>query len=1172
MKKAYRKDIWRTVKNEKKRFLSILLITMLGVTTLTGVTAACADLRYSADRFYDTQNLYDISVVSTLGLTEDDVDVLSRMDGVKAAEGSYSETVDTQTDGLHRSAEVKVLSSQGMNEPYVLEGRLPVKKDEIAVTENYISETGKSVGDTVEFSQREVEDAQAEPVFEHLSYTITGVVIDAANVNSAEGSASFRASSSADYTFFVPAGAVSSEVYTAVYLTLSDTKDYQCYSEQYQNRVDEVVQKIETEIKSQREQARYDSVTGEANAKADDAQQEMDDEFSKAEKEIKEAWNEISDGRQALTHGQEQLLLQEEQAKEAFAKARRKLEDGLAEIRENETKLEQSEAELKQGESQLKSAELELETEQKSAAEQFEQAAGELLLQAEQTKQAYNTLSEQAGQAAGMLGPLWPKKEWQAYLTAVKTGDGEKEKEQFLESLQSKTDLMVYQLEEQIAGLNPEASDYQEQLEAFNAKKQELEKLPTSMDALVLGIGQLQMVSRQIEDGQKQLEKQQEAADAQFFEAWETIKEQKAELADGKAALKEGRRQLEEGKRQLKDGEDELKIQEEKAEDQIADGKKQLEDSEKELKDGEAELKEQEAEFYDKKQEAETEIAEARREIADIDMAQWYVQDRSSLSGYSNIQSDSGSIEALGTAFPVVFLIVAVLIGLTTITRMVEEERGLIGTYKALGFSSGEIRRKYIVYAVAACLLGGIIGDLCGFILLPKIIFIIFDTMYLLPEYFLRFHLFYGLGGLLLFLLGIAGAAVYACRMELKQMPAVLMRPKAPHAGSKVFLERMPFLWKRFSFLNKVTARNLFRYKKRLVMTVSGIMGCTALVICGFTIKDTVSDLLPKQYEQIYQYDLLAAAAADDNEKLLSYLDSEGEVEDYINVLTDSVKVKNQQGKEEKLQLIAVPKGESLDTYIRLESLAGEKLKLKDGEIYITQNASRVLDFDRSDTVYIQTSGLEQAGVQVTQIVQNYLGNTVYMTQKTYEDLFDEYKPNGVLAHFSEACKDQTAYTENLSRLDGIVSAVSTEEMKTDFSAAFYLVNMVVYVILILAAGLAFVVLFTLSTTNISERIRELATIKVLGFYDREVHSYVNKETLILTAMGICLGLPLGHVLGNVLAGVLNMPSIQFAASIHPVSYVIAAVVSFCFALIVDLVTNRILDRINMVEALKSIE
>ena len=792
--------------------------------------------------------------------------------------------------------------------------------------------------------------------------------------------------------------------------------------------------------------------------------------------------------------------------------------------------------------------------------------------QEEQTTQAYAALSGQADQIAGIFGSLWPAKEWQAYVAAAGTGEAKEELEDFLKSLQSGIDIMTFQIDLQIANLDPAAADYQEQLESLNAKKQELAGLPQSLTELAAGMGQLQTASAQIEAGQKQLEQQQKDAEVQFQEAWAAINEQEDELLQGRTSLEEGRAQLISGKQQLADGEKELKLQEEKAAAQIADGKKALADSSRELEDGEAELKEQEAEFYDKKKEAEAEIADARREIDDIDMAQWYVQDRSSLSGYSNIQSDSSSIEALGTAFPVVFLIVAVLIGLTTITRMVEEERGLIGTYKALGFSSREIRRKYIVYAVLACLLGGVIGDLCGFILLPKIIFIIFDTMYLLPEYFLRFHLIYGLGGLLLFLIGIAGAAVFACRVELRQMPAVLMRPKAPHAGSKVFLERIPFLWKRFSFLNKVTARNLFRYKKRLVMTVSGIMGCTALVICGFTIKDTVSDLLPKQYEQIYQYDLMAVAAADDNEKLLSYLKTDGNVEAYINVLTDSVKVKNQQGKEEKLQLIAVPEGETLDSYIRLETLTGEKLNLLDGEIYITQNASRVLEFDSLDTVSIQNSKLEQADVQVTKIVQNYLGNTVYMTQNTYEELFEEYKPNGVLAHFSETCRDQTAYTENLSRLDGIVSAVSTEEMKTDFSAAFYLVNMVVYVILILAAGLAFVVLFTLSTTNISERIRELATIKVLGFYDKEVHSYVNKETLILTAIGILLGLPLGHVLGNVLANVLNMPAIQFVASIHPVSYVISAVVSFCFALIVDLVTNRILDRIDMVEALKSIE
>lgn len=355
-------------------------------------------------------------------------------------------------------------------------------------------------------------------------------------------------------------------------------------------------------------------------------------------------------------------------------------------------------------------------------------------------------------------------------------------------------------------------------------------------------------------------------------------------------------------------------------------------------------------------------------------------------------------------------------------------------------------------------------------------------------------------------------------------------------------------------------------------MTVLGIMGCTALVICGFTIKDTVSDLLPRQYEHIYRYDLMAVTSVDENENLLSSMEKDDNIKDYVNILVDSVTIENQNGETESLQMYVVPEGETLDSYIRLEDLNGNALSLDTGDIYLTQNAAELLGIQSGDKLLIQDSKLVQQEVTLSQVAQNYLGNTVYMTQGTYESLFGKYEPNSILAHFSDSCKDQIAYTDTLGRQEGMVSVTSTQEMEQDFAAAFYLVNMVVYIILILAAALAFVVLFTLSTTNISERVRELATIKVLGFYNNEVHLYVNKETLILTAAGILLGLPFGHVLGNVLAGILKMPSIQFVASIHPVSYLISAVLSLVFALIVNLVTNRILNRIDMVEALKSVE
>ncbi|MBR4026882.1 MAG: ABC transporter permease, partial [Lachnospiraceae bacterium] len=572
----------------------------------------------------------------------------------------------------------------------------------------------------------------------------------------------------------------------------------------------------------------------------------------------------------------------------------------------------------------------------------------------------------------------------------------------------------------------------------------------------------------------------------------------------------------------------------------------------------------------DKKAEALELIADAREEIAELKMTEWYISTRTSLSGYGNIKTDAGCIEAIGNAFPIIFLTIAILISLTTITRMVEEDRGLIGTYKALGFTDSEIRRKYLIYALLACLFGGILGDLMGFVLLPNIIFIIFGVMYQIPAYSLTFNYFYGIGGIVLFIIGIAGASIVSCEAELSHMPAMLMRPKAPRNGSRVFLERITPVWSRLSFLNKVTARNLFRYKKRLFMTLFGIAGCTALLICGFTIKDTVTGLMPRQYEDTYQYDIMAVA--EDNDKLLEYLEDNNAVRKYMNTLITNVKLINEEGKEETVQLIVLPDGMSMKSYIRLYNKAGDNLTLSEEDVFATINVSKVLGFEKEDMITIQNLQLELADVEITEIAMNYLGNNVYMTQAKYEELFGTFEPNGALILLRGEEEEQEAFAQELAEKDGMLSAISTSSLKEDFEPAFQIINLVVYVVIVLAAALAFVVLFTLATTNISERERELATIKVLGFFDNEVHAYVNKETLILTGLGILCGLPAGNLLGTWLMSILNLPSIYFATTIYPISYVISGVIAICFALIVNTITDRSLNKINPVEALKSVE
>ncbi len=1203
--KAYTKDTFRTIKKGKKRFFAIMLITALGVCMLSALKASCEDLRYSADEFFDEQNLFDISVVSTLGLTDEDIEVLSKLEGVEAAEGAYSETVFTTVEDKTKQASVCVLSEKGINKPYLVEGEMPDAADEILVTSKYISETGKQIGDLLEIEEDmddeevsdssneteeqtnsedentedenaeetdsdedsldedleiEVEEETETPNFLHTSYRIVGVVIDVTDINSNEGAVAFRSNSTTDYTFFVMPDAVESDIYTAVYLTLDGTDEMLCYSDEYEAAVEEIVSYLEDNIKEDREQARYTAVTDEAWEKIADAQQDMDEAFAKADEKIADAKQEIADGWQEVEDGEQEIA----DAKKEIADGEAEIADAQKEIADGEVEIADGWEEIADGEAKLADAKSELanaEAEIKDGWAEIDDAKAEL-------KNGWSKLER--GEEELERG----KKELEDGEKQLAESEKEMEK-QFAEQKQSLLETIELleglpgqetALEEAKAGLEQIEQEEEKALAQIALSKSKLE---TERDTLEANSKELEAGKLELEKAESQLEeaeKKLEAGEKQLEEGKKEIAKAEQELADGKAKLIDAEQELADGKAELIDAKQEL-----------ADGKAELIDAEQELADGRVELEDGQKEldenlvtYEEKKAEAEEKLNDAKSEVEDIKMTDWYISTRTSLSGYGNIKTDAACIEAIGNAFPVLFLTIAILISLTTISRMVEEDRGLIGTYKALGFTDKEIRRKYVIYALLACIFGGLIGDVMGFVVLPNIIFTIFGVMYQLPTYQLTFNTLYGIGGIILFILGIVGSSIVSCSAELSHMPASLMRPKAPRSGSRVLLERITFIWKKLSFLNKVTVRNLFRYKKRFFMTIFGIAGCTALLICGYTIKDTVTELMPLQYEDTYEYDVMAVA--EDNDKLLKYLEEEAKITEYVNTLITNVKVINSLGKEETIQLIVVPDNTALEKYIRLYDEEGNAVSLGNDDVLITINASKVLEFETGDTVTLQTLKLDMADVNVSGIVMNYLGNNVYMTQSKYEQLFEEMEANGALILLDGTSEEQLSFADSLAEKDGMLSAVGTDSLKEEFEPAFQIINMVVYIIIILAAALAFVVLFALATTNISERERELATIKVLGFYDNEVHLYVNKETVILTAIGILLGFPFGKVLGEWIMAILNLPSIYFKTSLYPISYGISAVIAISFAFIVNFITDRSLDKINPVEALKSIE
>lgn len=1261
--RAFERGILRTVRGTLKRFVALATITALGVTMLTGLRAACVDLRNSADAFFDEQRLFDVRVQSTLGLTDDDVVALAALPGVELAEGGYVETCYTTVGSTSEKVDVKALSPSGMNEPVVLDGRLPERDDEVAVTKRFLEDSGLSVGDTVTFRGADDKDdapdaeddegvlseLESAEVFERRSYTIVGTVLDPMEINAGEGTMSFRSSGGSQYSFFVLPDCVQApETFTVVYLAVEGADGPLCYSAEYEDVVDGVRQSVE-DARAERERARGEGLRADATAEVDEAEAEALDELADAEAELDDAQAELDEGRAEVADGQRELDEQREDAMAQLDDAQatidencRTLDEGAADyeagLAEYEEGLAAYEAALPAAEQQLRDGQAALDAARKNideaeisdgvtiaSLEDLREEAQKGVALLDSTVAQLTEGLESAGSelsAAGLddhglvasataLSEAWEaldglepdsKEAEEAIAKVAEAADGAAAAlETVSDDLAGQHGLLegsIGALEGQIEALqqanpdDPLIAELSEQLESMQGMLENLETSQKGMTALQQGLEAADLSARAgerieaqagaaelektIEQARSAIEDELDAQQAEIDQGWRDLRAAYDQLESSRVLLVQSAEQIADGRAQLAEGQAELDRQRAEALAQLADAQRQLDDALAEIADGQAELDEGRETFETERADALEQIADARAEVEDIPDATWYVQDRSSLSSYASVDSDASSIEAIGTVIPVVFFVVAVLISLTTMTRMVEEERGLIGVYKALGYSRGKILSKYALYALAACLAGGIVGNVLGFVVLPAIIFTIFSTMYALPGFAYSFDALWALAAVGLFAAGIVGATLLTCWQELKESPASLMRPKAPKAGSRVFLEYVGPVWRRLSFLQKVTARNLLRYKRRFLMTVFGIAGCVALLITGFGIRDTVISLSGRQYGDagVIGYDLMVVTGSDDLDSAADDLLASDEVSDLVRVYIDSLTVTYGE-KKESVQLVVVPDGADLAGYVRLTSDAGGEVALGSlgAEVAITKNAEQVMGVAHGSEVELQDSTLAEGTTTVDEIVLSYLGNTLYMTEGAYEQAFgEELEPNGLLAHLNCDVDEQVAFSERVSEDGRVLSVVSTQKLVNDFSSAFTLINTVVYVVIVLAAALSFTVVFTLSNTNISERERELATLKVLGFKRPEVHSYINKETLILTGIGVVAGLPLGYALARSLTWILRMPSLYFDVIVDPMTYVISAALAFVFTVLVNLMTNRSLDRIDMVGALKSAE
>ena len=759
VKKSLLKDAFKEIKTTYKRFISILLMALLGVGFFAGLRATSPDMLDTIDKYFKEQNVYDIEVISTLGLTDDDIQAISNIENVGEVYGTYSK------DGIIKLEEkelvTKILCIDDVNKPKLVSGNLPQNDNECVVEPNFLLTTNKKIGDTIEIEPEEDEIAgQDENTQEYLKNKTLKIVgtIDSPLYISRERGTTKLGSGQINSYIYVTKSNINSSVYTEIYVTLENSNKYETSSNKYEKYVEETKEKIE-EIKEERQQARYNSLINDANKKIQDAEKEFNEEKQNGEAQINDAETQIQNGKKEIENYEKEILTQEQNANSQFASAQ----------------------------AQINSAKQTLQT----------------------NKEEYNTKKAQAEEGFNQA---------------------ESQKEQLQISLDT--------LNQKLSELNTQYNQVLEKLKDTTLTEQEIQILEKAKTEIESNQARLAPVKTELENGITQIENQ---------------------ISSGKAELETAKAQLDSAEKQIQAQETNLKNTKTSTNKQIANAKAQIESSKAELQKTEEELNTKKEEFNQKIQEAEGKLIDAKEEVAKIENPVWYILDRNQNSGYSSFIQDTKSIENLSMVFPIVFFAIAILVSLTSMTRMVEEERQEIGTLKALGYNKFHISLKYIIYSSLACVIGGVIGMNIGFQLLPRVIWDMYEMMYTMPSISISFNYENATIGLDLMYICIVGATLYSILKEARHSPAILLRPKAPKIGKRVLLERITPIWKRLNFSRKVTIRNIFRYKKRFLMTIIGIFGCTSLILAGFGLKDSISKILPYQYEKIFTYDMQIA-------------------------------------------------------------------------------------------------------------------------------------------------------------------------------------------------------------------------------------------------------------------------------------------------------------------------
>lgn len=1161
--KSLRKNIFREIRNTKSRFISILAIVALSIGFFSGIKAASPSLIQTADDYFTDNNLMDFRLVSSVGFDDSDIKDIEETDGVLQVMPSYMADVITKVDNNDSVVRIHSLPETengkvSINKPNIVEGRMPENSGECVVEKNSML-TEFKVGDTLEILPT-VGNTDTGTYLKKTKFKIVGTVESPLYITFQHGNTNVG-NGNIDFFAMIPAEDFAYEKYTELYVkTEASASGLSGFSDEYKEQIEDESKSFEELSKSAAE--RFNKGTlADAKQALIDAKKEYSDKKAEAEKELADAKKKLDDGekefKEKISDAETEIKLNEEKLQDGKDELAESKETYEKEIAAAEQKIKDGEAELERGKTEYQNGLEEYNNEIKAAQEKIDAANKEY--QAEYNKFMYET-----------------KPDAQEKLDDAKTQ---------LDRL----DILIQVAQSSLDTLKKIPDDLltdnqKLQIEKFETQLEEYKKQYES------GRTQYEEGTKQLADGEKQLSEAKDKLDAAQKELNTKSSEGKAELDAAKEKLDNAEKEISDGKLQLQVQQISAQLQFKEAEDEISEGETKLAEGKAELEkqrtEGQKQLDEAQEKYESGKKEADEKLAEgaekikdAEDKIDDIPTYKWYVYDREDNKGYSGLVEDAQRVDSVATVFPIFFLIVAILVCVTTMTRLVEERRTEIGTMKALGYSPFAIAMKYFIYAAVAAIIGSVLGAVLGLLTLPNIIVETYGMLYTLPPMHLSVDYSVVFISSAVAIIATCAVAIITCIKELKLNPATLMRPKAPKPGKRILLEKIPFIWKHMNFTSKVTARNLFRYKARFLMTVIGVAGCTALIVAGFGLKSSISSIAEMQFGDIFKYDaVMALKESQRYEKckpLLEEIKSDKNFSKSLAVLNSNTKAyTDKNSKQLELSYLIPQNNDDFSSLIDLRTRVGkEPIKLTDNGVVITERAAEILKVSIGDE-FTMTIDEETYIVKISDITENYAGNYIYMTPNYYENLTGKNtRYNTVYVQINNVTDDlEVSIANKWMANDGIITISFISDMVDSVYDMLESLNVIILVLIICAGALATVVLYNLTNINIAERVREIATIKVLGFYNGETAAYIYRENVVLTIVGALCGLLLGSVFTRFIVETIQMDMVMFSKEFDPMSFVWGFLLTMVFAMLVNLIMYRVMKRIDMVESLKSVE